>query len=124
MKIDQMQVSERLNKIMQKLSLNQMQLADLLGITQPAVSKYLKNRIPPAHILYKIAQLSGQSMEWFLTGDLESMIYKVSEPGSTYNGRLKLEKKISLLPKEIYNHLEYLVDSILDNLNNSSHHSA
>ena len=124
MKIDQMQVSERLNKIMQKLSLNQMQLADLLGITQPAVSKYLKNRIPPAHILYKISQLSGQSMEWFLTGDLESMIYKVSESGSTYDGRLKLEKKISLLPKEIYNHLEGLVDSILDNLNNSSHHSA
>jgi transcriptional regulator with XRE-family HTH domain len=124
MKIDQMQVSERLNKIMQKLSLNQMQLADLLGITQPAVSKYLKNRIPPAHILYKIAQLSGQSMEWFLTGDLESMIYKVSEPGSTYDGRLKLENKISLLPKEIYNHLEDLVDSILDNLNNSSQHSA
>ena len=116
MEIDQRQVSERINNIMQKLSLNQKQLADLLGITQPAVSKYLKNRPPPANILYKIAQLSGKSMEWFLTGDLESMIYKVSEPENTYDGRLKLEKKISLLPKEIYQRLEQLVDSILNGL--------
>jgi len=117
MEIDQGQVSERINNVMQKLSLNQKQLADLLGITQPAVSKYLKNRPPPAHILYKIAQLSGKSMEWFLTGDLESMIYKVSESAASYDARLKLEKKISLLPKEIYRRLEQLVDSILNSLN-------
>ena len=122
MEIEQSKVSERIDAIMQKLSLNQNQLADLLGITQPAVSKYLSNRIPPANILFKLAQLSGQSMEWILTGDLEGMIYKVSEPEVSYNGRLKLEKKISLLPKDIYKHLENLVDGILDNLHNSPHH--
>jgi transcriptional regulator with XRE-family HTH domain len=116
MEIDQTKISERIDAIMQKLTLNQKQLAELLGVTQPAVSKYLSNRIPPAHILLKLAQLSGKSMEWFLTGDLESMIYKVSEPKITYEGRLKLEKKISLLPNEIYKRLETLVDSILDNL--------
>ena len=117
MEIDQHQVSKRIDDIMQKLSLNQKQFADLLGITQPAISKYLKDRIPPAHILYNMAQLSGKSMEWLLTGDIESMIYKISEPGSTYDGRLKLEKKISLLPQEIHKNLENLVDSILDDVN-------
>jgi transcriptional regulator with XRE-family HTH domain len=121
--IEQSKVSERIDDIMQKLSLSQKQLAELLGVTQPAVSKYLSNRIPPANILFKLAQLSGKSMEWLLTGDLESMIFKVSEPGDAYDGRLKLEKKISLLPKNIYKHFENLVDSILDSLNDSSRYS-
>lgn len=114
---DQTKVSERIDSIMQKLSLNQKQLAELLGVTQPAVSMYLSNRIPPAHILLKLSQLSGRTIEWFLTGDIESMIYKVSEPETTYSGRLKLEKKISLLPGEICKNLEVLVDSIIDKLN-------
>jgi transcriptional regulator with XRE-family HTH domain len=113
MEIDQSKVSERIDEIIQKLSLNQKQLADLLGITQPAVSKYLSNRIPPACILLKIAQISERSMEWFLTGESEDLSYKVAEPVVTYNAGLKLEKKISLLPKEIYRRLEDLVDSII-----------
>jgi transcriptional regulator with XRE-family HTH domain len=116
MEINQNKVSERIDIIMQKLSLNQKQLAELLDVTQPAVSKYLSNRIPPAPILFKLAQLSGRSIEWFLTGDVESLIYKVSETKATYESRLKLEKKISLLPTEVYKRLEDLVDGILDNL--------
>jgi predicted transcriptional regulator len=112
---DQTKVSERIDSIMQKLSLNQKQLAELLGVTQPAVSMYLSNRIPPAHILLKLSQLSGRTIEWILTGNIASMIYKVSEPKTAYGERLILEKKISLLPKEIYKRLEDLVDSILDN---------
>lgn len=123
MEIDQSKVSERIDEIMQKLSLNQKQLADLLGITQPAVSKYLSNRIPPAYILLKIAQISGRSMEWFLTGESEDLSYKVAEPVNTYNTVLKLEKKISLLPKEIYRRLEQLVDSILNDLPDKSSYS-
>ena len=123
MEIDQSKVSERIDEIMQKLSLNQKQLADLLGITQPAVSKYLSNRIPPAHILFKITQLSGRGMEWFLTGESENLSYKVAEPVNTYNAVLKLEKKISLLPKEIYRRLEQLVDSILNDLPDKSSYS-
>jgi predicted transcriptional regulator len=102
---------------MQKLSLNQKQLAELLGVTQPAVSMYLSNRIPPAHILLKLSHLSERTIEWFLTGEIEGMIYKVSEPETTYSQRLNLEKKISLLPGEIYKNLEELVDSIIDELN-------
>ncbi len=113
MEIDQSKVSERIDEIMQKFSLNQKQLADLLGITQPAVSKYLSNRIPPAHILFKMAQISGRRMEWFLTGESEDLLYKVAEPAVTYDAGMKLEKKISLLPKEIYHRLEDLVDSII-----------
>ena len=123
MEIDQSKVSERIDEIMQKLSLNQKQLADLLGITQPAVSKYLSNRIPPAHILFKIAQISGRGMEWFLTGESDNLSYKVAEPVNTYNAVLKLEKKISLLPKEIYRRLEQLVDSILNDLPDKSSYS-
>jgi len=116
MKIDQEKVSERIVEIMQKLSLNQKQFADVLGITQPAVSKYLKQRIPPAHILFEISQLSGKNIEWLLTGDSEPVSTNVSEPPARYNTRVRLENKISLLPMEIYRRLEELVDSILKNL--------
>ena len=116
MGIDQKGVSERIIEIMQKLSLNQKQLADLLGITQPAVSKYLHDRIPPAQILFKIAQISGRSMEWFLTGESANLLYKVAEPGVPYDTRIKIEKKILLLPTGIYQHLEALVDSILNSI--------
>jgi transcriptional regulator with XRE-family HTH domain len=115
MEVDQKKVSERIDAVMQELSLNQKQLAGKLGITQPAVSMYLSDRVPPAHILLNLAQLSGRTMEWFLTGNVDTMIYNVSEPKTTYGDRLKLEKKISLLPKEIYKRLESLVDSIIDN---------
>ena len=120
MEVDHKKVSERIDVIMQKLSLNQKQLAEVLGITQPAVSMYLSNRIPPAHILLKLAQLSGRTMEWFLTGDIDDMIYTISEPKTSYGERLKLEKKISLLPKEIYMRIESLVDSILDTIDRKS----
>jgi len=116
MEVDQKKVSERINLIMRDLSLTQKQLAEKLGITQPAVSMYLSNRIPPAPILLKLATLSGKTMEWILAGDIESMIRQVSEPELTYKARLKLEKKISLLPEEIYKNLEELVDSILNKL--------
>jgi transcriptional regulator with XRE-family HTH domain len=116
MEVDKSKVSERIEAIMQKLKLNQKQLAKALGVTQPAISMYLNERIPPAQVLLKLAQLSDRSVEWFLTGDLDDMIYKVSEPSAKYDGRLKLEKKISLLPDDLYEHLETLVDSILDNI--------
>ena len=123
MEVNQAKVSERIELIMQKLSLNQKQLAELLGVTQPAVCNYLSNRIPPAYILFKLAHLSGRSIEWFLTGDLESLIYKVSESATPYDARLRLEKKISLLPEEIYRRLEQLVDSILNGLPDKSSYS-
>lgn len=118
MEVENKKVSERIEAIMQKLVLNQKELADKLGVTQPAVSKYLDSRIPPATILLKLAQLSGRSMEWFLTGDVDDLMYKVSEATSSYEARLKLEKKLSLLPAEIHKQLEFLIDSILDNLQN------
>jgi len=116
MEIDQTKVSKRIFEIMHKLSLNQNQIADLLKITQPAVSKYLNDRIPPAAILFAIAQISGRSIEWLLTGESKNLSYKVAEPGVIYNGRINLEDKLSLLPKEIYTHIESLVDSILNSL--------
>ena len=120
MGIDQKKVSERIGSIMQKLSLNQKKLAEILEVTQPAVSMYLSNRVPPAHILLKLSQISGKKIEWFLTGDIESVIYHVSEPETTYNERLKFENKISQLPTEIRKNLEELVDSIIDTLNYQS----
>jgi transcriptional regulator with XRE-family HTH domain len=117
MGIDQKKVSERIHYIMRDLSLTQKQLAEKLGVTQPAISLYLSDRIPPAPILLKLAILSGKTIEWILTGDIENMIHQISEPKVTYEARLKLEKKISLLPNEIYKNLEELVDSILNKLN-------
>jgi transcriptional regulator with XRE-family HTH domain len=117
MEIDQKKVSQRIMEIMQNRSLNQKQLADQLGITQPAVSQYLKQRIPPVRILFGISQLSGKNMEWLLTGDSEFLSKnQVAEPPVTYDSGINLEQKASLLPKQIYHQIEELVDSILINL--------
>ena len=120
MEVDKNKVSERIEKIMRKLALNQKQLAGKLGVTQPAISMYLDKRIPPAPVLLKLAKISGRSMEWFLTGEIDELRYKVSEPTSMYEGGLKLEKKLSLLPNDVYKQLEFLVDCILVHLQNKA----
>ena len=40
-----------------------------LGLSLSAVYNYLNGRIPTTDVLFRIAQYSGRSMEWFLTND-------------------------------------------------------
>jgi len=108
-------ISKRINFIMFDLGINQNQLAKTLNITQPAISKYLKGRIPPPFVLLHLARLSGKSIEWILTGgdEINAPQKKVSENFDTYGVEKTLEEKIKLLPNNIRVNIEKLIDSIV-----------
>jgi transcriptional regulator with XRE-family HTH domain len=109
-------ISKRIINIMVELGINQNQLAKMLNITQPAVSKYLQGRIPPPFILLHLAELSGKSIEWILTGEVKSISQQgmVSEKPGQYQAGLTLEEKINILPIEIRKNIESLIDSLLN----------
>lgn len=108
-------VSIRIQKIMIDLKINQNQLATLLEVTQPAVSKYLKGRIPPPNVLLHLSQISGRTIEWILTGEnLQNHIDKtVSEKSEPYLTKMTIEEKFKILPKELQNNLESIIDSLI-----------
>jgi transcriptional regulator with XRE-family HTH domain len=104
---------------MHALGMNQEQLAAALDVTQPAVSKYLKERIPPPLVLYKLARLSETTMEWILTGEKPDRVMRVAEAPATYQTRLTLIEKISRLPASVQKSIENLVDVLFANLERS-----
>ena len=112
------EISNRIQQIMNDLELTQNQLAKLLHITQPAISKYLQGRMPPPAVLLQLSKLSGQTIEWFLTGEknLTNMPKKLQEKSGSYLERKSLEEKLKLLPHDITEQIEKMVDSILQNL--------
>ena len=110
-------ISKRINFIMFDLGINQNQLAKMINITQPAISKYLKGRIPPPFVLLHLAKLSGKSIEWILTGenDINAPAKKVSENPDTFGEKKTLEEKLKMLPVNIKKNIENLIDLILEN---------
>jgi predicted transcriptional regulator len=110
-------ISKRINKIMFDLEINQNQLAKILNITQPAISKYLNGRVPPPYVLLQLSNLSGMSIEWILTGNKEAIIKKniISEKPGEYLTEKTFVEKLELLPMEIRKNIESLIDSILKN---------
>lgn len=108
-------ISKRLNKIMFDLEINQNQLAKILNVTQPAISKYLKGRVPPPNVLLKLSKLSGRSIEWMLTGNEDVISNKniISEEQSQYHIAKTIEEKFKLLPKDIRKNIEDVIDSFL-----------
>ena len=98
---------------MNALGVNQKQFADLLGVTQPAISKYLKDRVPPAPVLLNLARASATSIEWILTGEDQKSFPRVAEPSSTYDIPRSLEDKISRLPILVQKRLGDLIDAMI-----------
>lgn len=117
--MNQTEITRRVDHIRRQRGLNQEQLASELGISQPAVSKYLKNRIPPPQILLKIAKLGQTTVEWILTGKKsylysnESESARVREDTIRYDADLILAKKLSLLPAPVRRSIETLIDHLL-----------
>lgn len=54
---------------------SQTEIARQLGISNSAVTNYVEGRIPPAEMLIKIADLSGYSIHWLITGDGPKRVY-------------------------------------------------
>lgn len=111
-----LEISKRINKIMFDLGMNQNQLAKMLNISQPAVSKYLKGRIPPPDILLQLSRLSGNSIEWLLTGKIDyySKNRNVSDNAGQYNVTKIFEKKFRSLPEDVQIKIVELIESILN----------
>lgn len=112
------EVSQRLDWIRRQKGFNQEELARALGISQPAVSKYLKDRLPPADVLLKLAQLGQTTVEWILTGQ-KSYLYdengkppEVRESGQNYDADLQLVHKIARLPATTREALMLLVERL------------
>lgn len=107
-------IISRINLIRVQNNLNQQQLAQKLGISQPAVSKYLKDRIPPSDILLKLAKLGGTTIEWLLTGRKNHFVIenKIMENQGNYSVDMdiQLAKKIAQLEPDAKKTLIKLID--------------
>ena len=85
MKMNGKQIAERIQQIMRDAEMTQQDLANWLGISQPAVSQYLAGRIPPPDVLFQLSKLGKCSMEWLLTGDANAApLLAVQEPVPGY----------------------------------------
>ncbi len=97
------EIAFRISQVMKQAGFTQKSLADYLGISQPAVSQYLRGRIPPADVLYQLAQLGNTTMEWILTGkkgDL-SPSGRVAEKKVEYGSQTVLLKLWNQLPANL-----------------------
>lgn len=115
--IDPVEISGRIDLIRREKALTQEQLASLLGLSQPAVSKYLRRRIPPAETLLKIAQLGRTTIEWLLTGK-KNYYYmgesdQVNEPEAGYDAEYDLSRKVAALPSGVRSALQVLIDELV-----------
>ncbi len=118
MNIDPDQVARRILRLMQQLQLTQKQFAEKLQVTQPAVSKYMQGRIPPATVLLRLAKLSGAGMEWILTGRTSAAapVNMIAENQAAYGPAVVLADKIDRLPPLLRNQISALVDVLLQQL--------
>lgn len=114
MKLEGTDVARRIQRLMRALNLNQNQLAERLQITQPAVSKYLQGRIPPADILLHLAELANVSIEWILTGRANSVKTGVAEPAAVYAGASRLQNQLDRLPPKVRGDLDQLITSLTE----------
>ena len=112
MTLDGIAVARRIQRIMRAMKMNQKELARQLNITQPAVSKYLQGRIPPADVLLQLARMSRVNIEWILTGGSSERHSQVSEPRAEYRASSRLQEKITQLPPQLRDKIEKLIDEI------------
>jgi transcriptional regulator with XRE-family HTH domain len=112
------EVSQRIDLIRKQNGWTQGEMAEALQLSQPAVSKYLKERIPPAETLLRLAEIGNTTIEWILTGQ-KSYYYQtiknnVKDNSDVYDADYTLAKKIALLPMEIRKSITRIINYTLD----------
>lgn len=114
MTLDKKALSTRIRTIMQNQKLTQSEFADLLGISQPAVSQYLQGRVPPADVLLPLARLGNTSIEWILTGeeDAAKASLAVKETSAAYGDTHAVLEIWPKLPRQVRRSLLTLMRSI------------
>ena len=112
-------VSERIDLLRRQNGLSQEQLAVRLEVSQPAISKYLRDRLPPADVLLKIAQLGQTTVEWILTGQKSyafgQVQSSVQETEAAYDADWQLAKKIAALPAAEKEALTLIIERLAKN---------
>jgi transcriptional regulator with XRE-family HTH domain len=116
MEINPEEVNGRISLLMQKMGTNQKELAGLLGVTQPAVSKYLNGRVPPPEVLLKLARAADTTIEWILSGKNLAAAGQVAEPSAGYSGMTSMDNKVARLPLLLQKRVIALLDAMLDSL--------
>jgi len=111
MAIDWSITARRMERVRRELKLNQWQLAAQLGIGQSTVSKYLQGRRPPtAEVLWRLARLSGRTMEWFIGGEQAPV---VAEPRLSY-GDVSWGERLKALSPETRMALEHIMAELTE----------
>lgn len=103
-------VCSRIDSIRRQKQLSQEQLAQTIQVSQPAISRYLRDRIPPAVVLLRLARLGQTSIEWILCGDAgqDSENY-ISEPRASYGGQEDCGTLLKHMPTDMRQALEKLM---------------
>ena len=113
------EITDRINFIRRHNNLTQEQLATELNISQPAVSKYLNERIPPANVLYNLARLGKTTIEWILSGEkryfYEESSDRIKDNQASYStdADIILARKIALLPTDAKKTISEMIDLLL-----------
>ncbi len=71
---DKLNFGQRLREAFKGAS--QTEIARQLGVSNSAVTNYVEGRVPPAEKLIKIADLTGYSIHWLITGDGPKRVYE------------------------------------------------
>ena len=99
-----------------KRGMTQQDLASSLEMSQPAISSYLRGRIPPADVLYKIARIGQTTVEWLLLGDPISEPIMVKEKSAWYGNQQQLMELWANLSPSVQKNLLMLMRHLTNKL--------
>ncbi len=102
-------IAERIEQVRRQLGLSQRELARIMKVGQPSVSKYIQGRSVPSPLaLYHLARAVNRPMEWFIEGDYPP---RVAEEPVVYGtgGRPTLMDVFNGLPSDVRNAFETLI---------------
>ncbi len=115
------EICQRINSLRLKKNWKQEELAAYLHISQSAVSTYLRDRIPPAEVLLRLAKLGNTTIEWILTGE-KSYLYTsetkklisshIQEQNISYDTDWMMAKRVAGLNAEVRQALFKLIEEL------------
>lgn len=93
---------EKFETALREKGISQIKVAEQMGITNDAFTKYKKGRLPKTGVLYALAQFFDKDMEWFLTeetaeGKIVARDYE--DPQDENPGEITLEEMCEVLTK-------------------------
>jgi len=111
--LDAAAIGKRIDTMRRKNNWSQKEFAAKLRISQPAVSTYLRDRIPPAEILLRLAELGQTTIEWILTGQKSYVLADnsdlIAEKKAIYDTDWRVTQQIAALEPSVRDALLRLI---------------